>query len=427
MGIVIPKWKEMKIFNRIIAPKLKEIFQYFPILALIGARQTGKSTLIQEVFGKEVETIVFDPVQDIGNARQDPDFFLQNHPPPLFLDEVHFAPELLAAIKRKVDKEKKKGMYILSGSQNFSVLKNISESLAGRVFIQELYPMCERESDEKLESISFLDKWLTTAGMIDKNEILDCYEKIPQPKESLLKRVWKGGYPGLLHIPESFFSGFWQSYLQTYIERDIRLVSNIESLQTFGNFFSLLSSLTATEINYNELGRELGIDRKTALSWTKIAQSSFQWIEIPAFHKNTIKRISSKKKGYFTDTGFISYFQRIPSVQVLSAHPFLGRMVETYLFMEIFKLCSTFSMMPNFYHFRTHGGAEVDLLLEYGGIYFPIEIKTKSNPNKNDARGIGVFRSTYPKLNIAPGLVLCSIEKPEMLKEDVFALPYWML
>lgn len=413
--------------KRILESRIREIFANFPVFVLIGARQVGKSTLIQQVFGDEIETIVFDSVQDIGQARTDPDFFLQNHPSPLFLDEIQYAPELLSSIKRKVDREKKKGMYILSGSQNFLLMKNISESLAGRVFIQELYPLCGRELDSQINSPSFLWQWLNSGGTLDLSNIREIFQTNTIPAEPLLKRVWKGGYPGLLHISESFIPGYWNSYFQTYMERDIRMLSRIESLQNFGNFIRLLSALSATEINYNELGREIGIDRKTAISWTEVLSASFQWIEIPAFHLNTIKRISSKKKGYFTDTGLISFFQKVPSPSVLASHPLLGKMVETFLFMEIYKLTSTFPLKPNFYHFRTHSGSEVDLIMEYGGTYFPIEFKMKTNPTKNDARGISVFRDTYPKINIAKGVIVCSIETPRAISENCIAIPYWML
>ncbi|MCB1159871.1 MAG: ATP-binding protein [Leptospiraceae bacterium] len=413
--------------DRLLKDKIQEIFSNFPILALIGARQVGKSTLIRQVFGDKLKTVVLDPIEDIGGARKDPDFFLQNHPPPLFLDEIQYVPELLPAIKRKVDKEKKKGMYILSGSQNFLLMKNISESLAGRVYIQELYSLCGKEEDQITNSPSFLSEWLQSEGQLDISHIQAIGSSVQTPQEPLLKRVWKGGLPGLLHISESLISGYWKSYIQTYIERDIRVLSRVESLQTFGNFVALLSALTAGEINYNELGRELGIDRKTAIAWSELLQASFQWVEIPAYSGNAIKRISSKKKGYFTDTGLISFFQKIPSHNILASHPFLGRMVETYLFMEIYKLVSPYGMKPNFYHFRTHSGSEIDLILEYGGTLFPIEFKTKTHPGKNDARSFSVFRDTFPKLKIARGLIVCSIEAPQIISENGMAIPYWIL
>lgn len=374
-----------------------------------------------------METIVFDPAEDIGNARQDPDFFLQNHPPPLFLDEIQYAPELLSAIKRRVDREKKKGMYILSGSQNFSVLKSISESLAGRVFVQELFPMSLRERNKNLSETSFLKSWLESKGSLDLKEIRNLFKNSTPPSDTLIANVWKGGYPALLHLPDNLLGGYWRSYFQTYIERDIRSMSNIGNLHTFGKFFALLSALTAQEVNATELGRELGIDRKTAIHWKEIAIASYQWLEIPSFGRNPIKKLSGKSKGYFTDPGFITYFQGIPTPQILETHPFLGRMVETYMVMEILKIISDLDYRPNLYHFRNRSGSEVDLILEYGGVYFPFEIKTKSHINGNDCRGITTFRKLFPNESIAPGIVLSAIESPEKITETSIAIPYWIL
>ncbi|MCB1156784.1 MAG: AAA family ATPase [Leptospiraceae bacterium] len=146
--------------HRFAEEKLRHLFSLFPVICIQGARQVGKSTLIENLFPKKIPTIVFEPTSDVFDARKDPDFFLQNHPSPLFLDEIQYAPELLPAIKKKVDREKKAGMYILSGSQNFSVLKNISESLAGRVIILDLYSMGQRELEGRAKRKSFLNDYL---------------------------------------------------------------------------------------------------------------------------------------------------------------------------------------------------------------------------------------------------------------------------
>lgn len=156
--------------HRVIEGKLTELFQYYPVVALLGARQAGKSTLVENLFSGKINTTVFDPVVDIGNARQDPDFFLQNVKTPVFFDEIQYAPELLNSIKRKVDQEKKNGMFILSGSQNLSVLKDISESLAGRVAIVNLWPMSTCEFYEKSQ-VGFLEQWLSITTSLEGNSV----------------------------------------------------------------------------------------------------------------------------------------------------------------------------------------------------------------------------------------------------------------
>ena len=409
----------IKYKKRYLEESILELFEYYPVIAVLGARQVGKSTLIDNLFDNELHQIVFDPVIDIGNAREDPEFFLQNIRCPAFLDEVQYAPELLGTIKRRVDKEKKNGMYILSGSQNLSVLKSISESLAGRVSILNLWPMTRRELEEE-EKPSFLRQWV-----LENNDEI---ENLPKPPVlPVLPLIWRGGYPGIIEFPDRLIPGYWQSYLQTYIERDIRTVANIGSLQTFGNFMGLLAALSGQEINHMQLGRELGIDRKTALAWTEIAQATYQWISIPAFSRNAVKKIAGKSKGYFTDTGFICYLQRIGSPEALQNHPLKGSLFETYIIMEIVKSFQDWPISPNLYHFRTYSGAEVDLILELNGVLYPIEIKMKSNPSKRDVKGFESFKACFPTENIRKGLLICSSETIQPLSEEVIAVPWTLL
>ncbi len=409
----------MRYRKRHIENKILELFSYYPVVAVLGARQVGKSTLVEHLFHNGIETTVFDPVQDVANARQDPDFFLQNTSVPSFFDEIQYAPELLSAIKRKVDIEKGNGLYILSGSQNLSVLRTISESLAGRVAIVQLFPMSRREIVEQPTN-NFLQTWLTGWNTTE----------IPSGKESpipVYPLLWRGSYPKLMEFPDHLIPGYFQSYLQTYIERDVRTVANIGSLQTFGRFIGLLAAHSAQEINHNQLGRELGIDRKTAVAWTEIAEATYQWFTVPAFARNPVKKIAGKRKGFFADTGFLCYLQKISNPQVIGSHPLQGAIFETFVVLEIKKYLQQLTIQPEIYHFRSYTGAEVDIILEMDGMLFPIEIKTKSNPNRKDTRGFTVLKECFPKERIHKGLLICSIAQPTWLSEDVLALPWWMI
>ncbi len=410
----------MTYLSRHIESFLQQLFAHYPIVAVLGARQVGKTTLVEHLFADSLRTIVFDPVEDVGQARQDPDFFLQNNPPPLFLDEIQYAPELLSALKRKVDKEQKKGQYIISGSQNLAVVKNVAESLAGRVAIVELLPMSFRELAQQSAKSSFLKQWIETGG---RDVQVDTRSAVP----AWYPFIWRGGYPGLLSLPDALVQNFRQSYTQTYIERDIRSIAAVGDLQLFGRFFGLLAATSAREVNPTELGRELGIDRKTAIVWKGIAEATYQWIEIPAFTRNANKRVSGKHKGYFSDTGFICYHQRIASPEAIANHPLQGQLVETWTVMEIYKAAQSWPTPPNFYHYRSHGGAEVDLVLERDGLLFPVEIKSKSHPRRMDTRGLRAFCESFPGERIANGLLVCAVERPEWVAEDVLAIPWWCL
>ena len=379
----------------------------------------GKSTLVRHVLAGKIKTVVFDPVQDVGGARQDPDLFLQNHPPPLFLDEIQYAPELPAALKRRVDAYPAVGQYLISGSQNLMVLRGISESLAGRVAILNLPPMGYAELRHQAVSDDLLARW------VRGQEPMTSVPATPPPAWPPV--VWRGGYPGLITLPDNLAQTYLDSYVRTYLERDIRTVSAVGDLQLFGRFFGLLAAHTAGEVNPTELGRELGIDRKTAKHWLSIAEATYQWVEIAAFTRNPIKGISGKNKGFMTDTGLVCLHQRIPEPDLIPNHPLYGRLIETWVVMEILKRIQIWPTRPGLWHFRSHGGAEVDLILEWGGRLFPIEIKAKTHPRRADARGITAFRAAYPKLDIAPGLIVSAVAEPERLASDLFAIPWWTL
>jgi len=409
----------MQYKHRLIEKKLRELFLYYPVVAVLGARQVGKSTLVEHVFQDKLRTVVFDPVVDIGNARQDPDFFLQNTETPVFLDEIQYAPELLGSIKRRVDAVGKNSLFVLSGSQNLSVLRDISESLAGRVALLHLWPMCRREILEDQEP-GFLEQWLTGDEIIPPT---GSTRKI----EPVYPQIWRGGYPKIMSLPDHLTPGYWQSYMQTYIERDVRTVANIGTLQSFGRFIGLLAALTSQEVNYNQIGRELGIDRKTAQAWTEIAEATYQWISIPAFSRNPVKKIAGKRKGLFTDTGFACFLQKISEPEVIGSHPMQGQLFETFACMEIIKNLQHLPMAPNVYHFRSYYGAEVDLILELNGTLFPIEIKAKSNPDRKDILGFAALRDCFPHERIHNGLLVCSIEEPRKLSDTVLAVPWSVL
>lgn len=363
--------------------------------------------------------VVFDPVVDVGLARQDPDLFLDNHPVPLILDEIQFAGELVAAIKRRVDQNRKPGMYLLTGSQQWNVLQTVSESLAGRAVFLDLEGFCLQEIHQQTGQTNWLARWLE-----DPAELIASKPSRIQTDRSLYEQLWRGWMPAADSLEVDLIPDFYRGYLQTYIERDVRLIAEVSDWQQFGRFVRLLSSLTAQEINYAQIGRELGISVQTARRWLPALKATFQWHELPAYSGNTIKRISGKPKGYIADTGLTCSLQMISSPRALAGHPLTGSLFETAVVGQIRKLCAAISTPPQFYHWRSHGGAEVDLILERDGILFPIEIKLASHPTSQGIHGIRAFRQTYPVQNIAPGLVICPCDSFEKMAEGVYRLPW---
>jgi len=407
--------------NRHLEVKLQIYSDTFPALLLTGARQVGKSTLLKHVFGNSAKTIVFDPIIDIHNVRQDPEFFLKQFSPPLILDEIQYAPELLPLLKRKIDEDPHPGQYFLTGSQNLALINNISESMAGRVVCLNLWNMTHAEisGSGSLPSHTWTELILKPLNEIDPEQ----FQRTPTDK-SIFTLLWRGGYPGILDLSNNILFDVFQSYVRTYIERDIRRIAEVSDQQIFTRFVSLCAALTAQEINYSQLGRELGLTPQTANRWLQILKATYQWIEIPPYSGNTIKRLSGKPKGYFTDTGLAAHLQRISSPETLSGHPLLGALFETFIIMEIHKRFAAASQTPNFYHWRTHAGAEVDLIMEIDGIFRPFEIKCKSSISITDARGIMQFRKTYPKLRHGPAFIIAVVDKAFRLADDIFVIPF---
>lgn len=407
----------MKFLPRHLGNRILSAAQHFKVILLLGARQTGKSTLLRHLLPK-ARMIVFDPIQDLYEARKDPDRFLSLFPPPLILDEVQFAPELLAALKRRVDQSEEMGQYFLTGSQNFSLLKSMNESLAGRVALFHLNPFTPLETMGLGKEKGWLDSYL-----IDPHEFIKSDRGIIPDLPPLNEVLFRGGYPRATTLPLDEIETFFLSYIQTYVERDVRLMENINDLQKFGDFLRLCSTLTAQEINSSHLGRELGLSPQTARKWLNLLIATYQWSEVIPYHGNSTKRLSDKRKGYVKDTGIASHLLRIHSPEALVTSMKMGFLFESWVINTIQSLFAT-TPEATLYHWRSHGGAELDLLLERDGRFFPIEIKCKARPTLADLSSMTAFRKTYPKLNIMPGVVIHAGEESYPIDKNALALSW---
>lgn len=408
----------MRYRTRHIEPKIKEYSQFFKIVLITGARQVGKSSILAHTF-PNLQSIVFDPTMDRYGARQDPDLFLKNFPTPLILDEVQHVPELLTAIKRHVDKRNDTGIYFMTGSQNLSVLRQVSESLAGRVGIIHLDGMTLAEMNDHGEETCWLQHYITDPSSFWKD-----LSQIKLKSDSITQHLWRGSLPGLIDAPDSIVPGFMQSYSETYIERDVRVIGNINDLSEFGKFLKLSAALTSCETNYSQLGREIGISPKTAQSWLHTLIHSYQWLELPAYHGNAIKRLSQKPKGHLRDTGLTCNLMGISTPTALSTHPALGNIFESWVVCWIVRMAQQMPAIPNFYHWRTNGGAEVDLVMDIDGYLYPIEIKCQTRLTANDARGIRAFRDTYGSDRVKTGLIIYAGDVCREISDCTVCIPW---
>lgn len=334
-------------YDRHLQTKIQGMARNFKIVLLIGARQVGKSSLLSHLF-PQLPHITFDPYLDQYGAKADPDQFLKNFPPPIILDEIQYVPQLISAIKRFADRSDAKGQYFLTGSQNFSLLKNAAESLAGRAGILEINGLTYFEQTKRVDS-----HWLS-AYLQTPEEIIAVTKADAQ--ESIYDKIWMGQLPALMTMESDFVVDYLSSYIKTYLERDVRVFGQIEDMDKFSRFLGLCAALTSQEINDAEFGRELGLSSTTVKRWRSRLMASYQWKEILPYYGNTIKRLTKKAKGYFGDTGLACFIQRIPSSMALAGHPHLGALFETYCVNMISTLCTTLSPAPKLYHWRSGGG-----------------------------------------------------------------------
>lgn len=407
-----------KYINRLISNRLKKLFEHFPCLVLIGARQVGKSTLLKHLF-PDVPCIVFDPIHDVQNARQDPELFLSNNPPPLILDEVQFAPELIPVLKRRIDQNREPSQYILTGSQQWGVLRNVSESLAGRAILMHLEGFSLGEIAKKQPQRSWLQRMLD-----DQEAFLKQRHDRLKLDNTLSQQLWKGFLPETNFLDLSLIADYQFSYQSTYIEKDVRLLGNISDLQLFSRFVKLSAALAAQEVNYSQFAKNIGITAQTAKRWVDLLIQTFEWFEVPAFSNNAVKRVSSKSKGYFADTGQICFSQMISSPKAILSHPLWGFIFENAVVSDLRKQSLLIETPPQFYHWRTHSGAEVDLILERDGMLYPIEIKAKSRPTKKDASGLQQFRKYHMHLHVAKGIILAPAEESYAVTKDDYVIPW---
>lgn len=409
----------MNYHNRHLEKELVESLAFYKAILLIGARQVGKTTLVRHAF-PDFRMITFDPVRDVMQARSNPDLFLESVGCPIILDEVQYAPELFPALKRRMDERGTVGQYVLTGLQNPMLLAEIAESMAGRVAIFELesYSVHERTAEEPVRM-----PWV--ARFVESG--CDWGRMHPPAAhtlaESLMEVLWRGSLPDAVCLPLRKVGRYLSSYILTYLERDVRVAGRVEDIEKFSRFLALCAALSGQIVNRTQLGREIGISPATAEKWLSILKATFQWHELAPWKGNTIKRISGKPKGLFSDTGLASHLLRFSSPDAILAAPQRGAMFETFVGNEIRKSLFGFAGSVGHYHWRTDAGAEVDNVLEVDGRLHPFEVKCKDNLNAYDLRGIRAFRETYGDL-AGDGAVIYAGRDVYKIDDKTWAVPW---
>ena len=410
--------------KRVIEKTIKKMVNEFPVIVISGARQVGKSTMLQMIKEDNMNYVTLDDLDARNLALSDPKYFLEQYSYPLLIDEIQYAPNLLPYIKMIVDDEKfkalknnteVKSLFWLTGSQQFKVMKDVSESLAGRVGVLNLYSLSNSEI-KGYGGLLFTPK----LDELKKNEnIVHCDSK------EIFERIYNGGMPSIA-TGAIERSNYFSSYINTYIERDVKQLLNVGKTIEFYNFMQYIAVRTAQELNYSTIAKEIGVDSKTIKNWISILESSGIIYLLQPFSSNLSNRIIKAPKLYFMDTGLCSYLAKYPNPETLEIGALSGAIFETFVVSEIIKNITSHGLDPkmNLYYYRDKDQKEVDLLYIEGDTIYPIEIKKGISPNNPD-KNFAVLNK-YSN-DIATGIVICMTQKLQPINRNCWLCPVSLL
>ena len=383
----------------------------FPVVALTGPRQSGKTTLLRHILGDRCAYVSLETPDTRLAAQSDPRGFLDFHGTPAIIDEVQYAPELLMYIKERVDARRDiPGQYFISGSQNLLLNQHITESLAGRVAMLTLLPLSNRE----------------IAGAPDANlpwEDGPSMAPAGAGQADLWRSFIRGGYPELVAKPARNTDLWFASYMQTYLERDVRSLRRIGDLTQFQIFLRVLAAQSGALLNLNSMARDLGTSLNTLKNWLSILEATFQVFILRPYHANISKRLVKTPKVYFSDVGLMCRLVGLSDAEHAMNSPMSGAIVETAVINEIVRTIRHRGVEPRLYFWRTATGVEVDLLVETGRQIIPVEIKQSATPRPAMAKAISSLRADLGDA-VAPGYVVHTGDTKSPLGNGTVAWPF---
>lgn len=397
--------------TRTLGQPLAAASRQFPVILVTGPRQVGKTTLLRHAAGTDRRYVTLDDPQARTLAREDPALFLQRFEPPVLIDEIQYALELLPHVKMLADASGRAGDFWLTGSQQFHLMQGVSESLAGRVGVVNLLGFSYRELTARGEAAEpFLPGQHGAGDSPQTPSLMELYEVI-----------WRGSLPRIALDRSLDRDLFYSSYVQTYLQRDVQSLANVGDETAFLKFLRAAAARTGQLLNVADMARDVGVAPNTAKQWLSILRSSGVVYLLEPYHTNVTKRLVKAAKLYFLDTGLAAYLTGWSSPETLEAGAMSGAVLETWAVAEVIKSYWHAGRQAPIYYYRDKDLQEIDLLIFRDGTAYPIEIKKTSAPTKRDVRHFSVLdRLGVPR---GPGAVLCLGSEAMPITESIWALP----
>lgn len=418
-------------YERTIKDTIKNVSETFPVLLVTGPRQVGKTTILESLMEPGRKKISLDNPTIRAMAKTDPELFLQRYAPPVLIDEVQYAPELFPYIKIIVDERKQKGDFWLTGSQMFKMMESVTETLAGRAGIVPMLGLTNSE----INGQHFSPFEVKPEALIQRLNSVK-----PMSVSDVFERIYKGSMPYIYQDKNVNLEIFFESYLDTYISRDIRDLEQVANETAFINFIKVVAARTATVVNYEALANEVGISAPTAKSWLSLLVSCGIVALIQPYSNNALKRVIKSPRMYFLDTGLCAHLMGWGSPAVLENSSMSGEFFETWVVSEIIKSYYNVGKRPPLYYYRDTNKKEIDLIIYQDGTVYPIEIKKssapqgaiknfsvlkpiESEPDENDR-----FEGTaHLKTQIGTGAVVCLSSDILPIDKKNWYIPAWLI
>jgi len=408
---------------RLLAPVIEEALGQFPVVVLTGARQTGKSTLVQHLpSARERRYRSLDDLDLLARAERSPETLLEESDRQT-LDEVQRAPDLLLAIKRAVDRDRRKGRFLLTGSANLLLMRKVSESLAGRAMYLTLLPMTEREK----RGTPVPGPWGRLLEARTPKELGRVLERNGATAANWAERALIGGYPSVVLADSSRERMRWfEGYVRTYLERDLQDVASISALADFRRLMGLVALRLGQLLNQSELGRDAALSQPTVHRYLNLLETSYQLVRVPAYARTRSKRLIKSPRAYWGDVGLGAFLIGLSEPSEVRRHPGAGALLENLVLVQLLAWREVELPRPQISYWRTAAGDEVDFVIESPKGLLPIEVKASPRARLQECRSIELFLDEHPK-EARVGLLLYGGSEMVPLTPRILAAPFWMV